>query len=80
MNSQRRRVLVAGVAAVAFGAVALAQPKERVIRVTARNVSIGVIRKAVRRPAWGRRMPCQAKVMLWSLKGTERMRLPVAAK
>ena len=37
MNSQRRRVLVAGVAAVAFAAVALAQPKERVIRVTARK-------------------------------------------
>jgi len=37
VNSQRRRVLVAGVAAVAFAAVALAQPKERVIRVTARK-------------------------------------------
>ena len=39
MNSQRRRVLVAGVAAAgaAFAAVALAQPKERVIRVTARK-------------------------------------------
>ena len=36
MNSQRRRVLV-GVAAVAFAAVALAQPKEKVIRVTARK-------------------------------------------
>src|SRR2546425_13360049 len=37
MNSQRRRVLAAGIAAVAFGAVALAQPKEKVIRVTARK-------------------------------------------
>src|SRR5258705_740957 len=39
MNSQRRRVLAAGVAAagVAFGAVAFAQPKEKVIRVTARK-------------------------------------------
>ena len=39
MNSQRRRVLAAGIAAagVAFGAVALAQPKEKVIRITARK-------------------------------------------
>ncbi len=39
MNSQRRRVLAAGIAAagVAFGAVVSAQPKERVIRVTARK-------------------------------------------
>ena len=37
MNSQRRRVLAAGIAAVAFGAAALAQPKEKVIRVTARK-------------------------------------------
>jgi len=39
MNSQRRRVLAAGIAAVgaAFGAVALAQPEERVIRITARK-------------------------------------------
>ena len=39
MNSQRRRVLAAGVAAAgaAFGAVAFAQPKEKVIRVTARK-------------------------------------------
>jgi len=39
MNSQRRRVLAAGIAAagVAFGALAFAQPKERVIRITARK-------------------------------------------
>ncbi len=39
MNSQRRRVLAAGVAAagVAFGALVFAQPKEKVIRVTARR-------------------------------------------
>src|SRR5258708_31877057 len=39
MNSQRRRVCPEGVAAagVAFGAVAFAQPKEKVIRVTARK-------------------------------------------
>jgi hypothetical protein len=28
----------------------------------------------------GRRQKCQAKVMFWSRSGTERMRLPVAAK
>ncbi len=37
MNSQRRRVLAAGIAAAAFGAVAFAQPKEKLIRVTARK-------------------------------------------
>ena len=39
MNPQRRRVLAAGIAAagVAFGVVALAQPKEKVIRITARK-------------------------------------------
>jgi cytochrome c oxidase subunit II len=39
MNSQRRRVLAAGIAAagVALGAVALAQPEEQVIRITARK-------------------------------------------
>jgi cytochrome c oxidase subunit 2 len=39
MNSQRRRVLAAGIAAAgaALGAVALAQPEEQVIRITARK-------------------------------------------
>ena len=39
MKPLRRRVLAAGIAAVgvAFGAVALAQPKEKVIRITARK-------------------------------------------
>jgi cytochrome c oxidase subunit II len=39
MNSQRRRVLAAGIAAagVACAAVAFARPKERVIRITARR-------------------------------------------
>jgi hypothetical protein len=32
-----------------------------------------------RRPV-GRRLRCQANVMFWSFSGTERMRLPVAAK
>src|SRR5260370_38386137 len=40
MKLERRRLLAAGIvtaAGVAFGAVALAQPKEKVIRVTARK-------------------------------------------
>src|SRR5258708_17881308 len=40
MKLERRRLLAAGIATaagVAFGAVALAQPKEKVIRVTARK-------------------------------------------
>ena len=39
MDSQRRRILAAGIAAagVAFGVAALAQPEEQVIRITARK-------------------------------------------
>ena len=51
----------------------------KVHRVGRRVTSISTIRKMERRP-WGRRSLFQAKVMFWSRSGTERMRLPVAAK
>ncbi|MGY4471537.1 hypothetical protein ACVWWK_007246 [Bradyrhizobium sp. LB9.1b] len=41
---------------------------------------MGLIRKMLRRPWWPPQLSSQAKVMFWSRSGTERMRLPVAAK
>ena len=49
-------------------------------RVTGRVV-IGIIQtKMLRRPSWPPQRFLYAKVMFWSRSGTERMRLPVAAK
>jgi hypothetical protein len=70
-NEGHGNVLAATVAAI---------PRAASLRVNSRVASMGTIRQGGSGGRKDRRLSHQAKLMFWSRSGTERIRLPVAAK